>query len=64
MSVLSEIFARLKKCPECGQHNIHGGSHCSFCGARIKNRNPVLRFFITIAAVGVVLLVVWWKLKR
>lgn len=50
-------------CPECGTQSYLGESHCPECGARLVNRNPVLRFVITVAAAAVVFGVVWWKLK-
>ena len=64
MSSVLEFLRRFKTCPECGHFNVLAGSHCAGCGARIRNRNPVLRFVVTIAAVGVTLLVIWWKLKK
>ena len=53
-----------KTCHACGQLNFKGDRFCIRCGERISNRNPVLRFFITIVAMGIVVLVCWWKLTR
>jgi hypothetical protein len=64
-SLLKLFLPGLKTCPECGATNIAGySSHCMNCGARIRNRNPLLRLFITVVAVAIVLGVLWWNWKH
>jgi hypothetical protein len=63
MDLLRTILHGPKSCPSCGAQNFRGQSHCHACGERLINRNPLLRFIVTIVAVGVVGLVIWWKLK-
>jgi len=52
-----------KTCPDCGGKAYLGETFCPHCGERIRNCNPVVRFVVTVAAVGIVAAVVWWKLK-
>ena len=63
--LLKRIVPGFKTCPECGATNIADySSHCMTCGARIRNRNPLLRLVITCLAVAIIGGIVWWKLKR
>lgn len=63
LSLLRNLLDAHKRCPFCGTHTIFRETYCPSCGERIRNRNPILRFFITIIALAVVGGVVWWKLK-
>lgn len=60
---LRRILYGPHECPECGTQAYLGETFCPECNARIHNRNPILRLFITIAAVAIIGAVVWWKLK-
>ena len=63
--LLKLIVPGLKTCPECGATNVaHYSSHCMSCGARVRNRNPIVRFVVTLLAAAIVGAVIWWKLKR
>ena len=53
-----------KHCPECGAVNFRGVTYCSACGARIRNRNPIVQFLVTVLAVAIVIGVLWWKWKH
>ncbi|MGH7180154.1 MAG: zinc ribbon domain-containing protein [Tepidisphaeraceae bacterium] len=54
----------MRRCPECGADNLRGQTHCTGCGQRLRNRNPLLRLLITLVGVMVVVLVVWWEIGR
>lgn len=61
--LLRRILDAHKKCPDCGAHTFFGQTYCPQCGERIRNRNPLLRFIITLIAIAIIGGVVWWKLK-
>jgi predicted nucleic acid-binding Zn ribbon protein len=61
--LLRTLLYGAKVCPGCGGHNFRGQTYCSHCGERIRNRNPIIRLFVTLLAVAVVAGVVWFKLK-
>jgi len=61
--LLRTLLHGAKICPECGTQNLRGQTYCSNCNARIRNRNPILRFFITALAFAIIAGVVWYKLK-
>lgn len=50
-------------CADCGTQNFKGLTYCRVCGQRILNRNPLLRWLVTILALATVAGVIWWKLK-
>ena len=65
MAELLEMLLRGPRgCPECGAANLPGSVHCRACGERIRNRNPFVRLLVTVLAVGIVALVVWYKLRH
>jgi len=53
-----------KHCQTCGQADLKGQRFCFNCSERLINRNPVLRFFVTIIAMGIVGIACWWTLKK
>jgi hypothetical protein len=53
-----------RQCPSCGAANFKRSTHCAGCGDRIRNRNPILRFIITIIALGIVGLILWWQMSK
>ena len=61
--LLRTLLYGARVCPECGGQNLRGQTYCIHCNARIRNRNPIVRFFVTILAVAILAGVVWWKLK-
>lgn len=60
---LRRIVRGPKTCPACGEQAWLGEIHCPHCGQRIRDRNPLLRLFVTFVALSVVGTVVWWKLR-
>ena len=64
MDLLRTLTHGPRTCPSCGAQNFRDSTHCHSCGERLINKNPFVRFLVTVAAVGVIALVVWWKLKR
>ena len=63
MDLLRTLTHGPRTCPNCGAENFRDSVHCHACGERLINKNPIVRFFVTVAAIGVVALVIWWKLK-
>jgi hypothetical protein len=61
---LTRLLPGIKRCPECDTINVRGFTHCVSCGARIVNRNPLVRLLVTVIAMAIVVGVIWWKLRR
>lgn len=64
MDLIRTILHGPRTCPTCGASNLRGQRYCHACGDRLINRNPLLRFVVTVIAMAVVGLVIWWKVFR
>lgn len=49
---IHELLFPSRTCPDCGASNWRGSTYCHSCGERIRNRNPVARFFVTVVAMA------------
>lgn len=53
---------RPRICPHCGAVNVRKAWHCQGCGQRIRGGNLIVRFIVTITALGVLVGVIYYKL--
>ncbi len=61
MNLWKALVPGVKWCPECDVVNPQGQTYCFACGARIRNRNPLVRLLVTILAILIVVSVLWWR---
>ena len=62
--LLATLLRGPQQCAVCGAANTRGTTCCHACGERLRNRNPLVRFVVTGAALAVVASVIWFKLRR
>jgi hypothetical protein len=62
--LLQTLLRGPRECPGCGAANFRGTTWCHACGERIRNRNPLARFLVTVMALAIIGAVAWFTLTR